>query len=299
MSSYYDILNVNKTASQEEIKKAYRVLSLKWHPDRNQGSDESNRKSQEINKAYEVLSDSQKRHMYDRFGTDNDNELQQQQNNPFHGIRIFHNGGGGGGQGQSPFDIFNFLQQQMNQQHQQHIYPIVINLEITLEQAYNGCQLPIEVERQLISHKKSEQETIYVQIPQGIDTGEIILLQGKGHCMEEEDRKGDVKIVISVKPAELIRQGMDLIYNKTVTLKEALLGFSFDFRHINGKSYSLHNRPTTDVTQSIVTPGFKRNIPNLGMIRANSVGQLWIVFDVQFPTQLTNDMRELLKTALP
>jgi len=92
---------------------------------------------------------------------------------------------------------------------------------------------------------------------------------------------------------------MDLIYNKTVTLKEALLGFSFDFRHINGKSYSLHNRPTTDVTQSIVTPGFKRNIPNLGMIRANSVGQLWIVFDVQFPTQLTNDMRELLKTALP
>ena len=92
--SYYDILQVSKGASEEQIKRAYRKLALKYHPDKNQGNEEANKKFAEISNAYEVLSDSEKRNIYDRYGEEG---LKQ------HAA----NGGRGGGMGMNIQDIFS------------------------------------------------------------------------------------------------------------------------------------------------------------------------------------------------
>lgn len=91
--SYYDILQVPKGASDDQIKRAYRKLALKYHPDKNQGNEEANKKFAEINNAYEVLSDSEKRGIYDRYGEE--------------GLRQHAANGGGGGGGMNIQDIFS------------------------------------------------------------------------------------------------------------------------------------------------------------------------------------------------
>jgi DnaJ family protein B protein 11 len=91
--SYYDILQVSKGASDEQIKRAYRKLALKYHPDKNQGNEEANKKFAEINNAYEVLSDSEKRSIYDRYGED--------------GLKQHAASGGRGGGGMNIQDIFS------------------------------------------------------------------------------------------------------------------------------------------------------------------------------------------------
>jgi DnaJ-class molecular chaperone len=85
---------------------------------------------------------------------------------------------------------------------------------------------------------------------------------------------------------------LDLIYKKTITLKEALLGFTFDLQHINGQFFNFNN------VNQIIRPGFKKKLPNLGMIRENNTGSLWIEFDVLFPESLTENQFAVLKETL-
>lgn len=325
---FYDILGVSPTATQDEIKKAYRVLSLKHHPDKNQNDPNAQSKFQEVGEAYETLSDSSKRQQYDGqneghhvnvndmfqelfgkhgftpmpFRTANMSPEHQQSN-----IHIFHSGNGirinqgfrmNGDSGGNPFQAFfsGGFQQQLPPQ-------IQMELHITLEQAFCGCSVPIEIERTHYynDRQSKEKETIYVPIPQGIDTNEIITIAEKGNTFEERI-KGEIKITILVSNTTeyFKRSGMDLIYKKIITLKESLLGFSFSFPHLNGKLYTLNN---LDGTGSIVKPNMRKSIPNLGMIRKTAVGEtntgnLWIEFDIIFPETLTEEQRKSIETIL-
>ena len=282
----YETLGVAKGASDEEIKRAYRVLSLKYHPDRN-SSEEASTKIRDINNAYDVLSDPQKRQQHDRgnsrgipgrppppfpfpFATeieiDNPNEIFQM---------LF--GGmpppGGGG--------FHFFQQKPP--------PLSYTLTISLHQTYTGCVVPVEIDRWCMhGHiKVQELETIYVTIPPGTDEGEIFTVEDKGNILHDKC-KGNVKLTIQVenKNALFHRQGMDLLYRKTLTLKEALCGFSMEVPHINGKILSLNNTQAT-AKHTIVQPNYRKTIPGLGMCRDNNVGNLIIEFSIDMPDSLT------------
>jgi DnaJ-class molecular chaperone len=170
---------------------------------------------------------------------------------------------------------------------------IQMTTTLTLEQAFQGCSIPIVIERTVVSgeERTKETETIYVPIPQGIDHNETIILENKGHHIN--DVKGDVRLTIQLENnSAFLRNGLDLIVKQNISLKEALLGFSFDIHHPNGKTFTFTN------TTQIIHPNFKKKIPELGMIRENMQGSLWIDFNVVFPETLTEEQMATLKTIL-
>jgi len=300
--THYDTLGVDRNASQDEIKKAYRTMSLKWHPDRNP-SEEAHTKFQEINLANEILSDEQKRQEYN-------NELDGIPNMPQHEIHMDGNmadfinmmfgGGGMGGPGGPGIHIFHggpggipHFFQQFNKPP-----PIIRALELTLEQAYTGCTVCINIDRWIIRDnvRVTETEPIYIQVQQGIDNDEVIIIRDAGNKVNEELR-GDVKFIVKMtNTTQYIRQGMDLLYKKTVSLKEALTGFTMEITHISGKPITINNNAAP--SRAIVHPGFKYTVPGLGMMRNGNSGNLIIEFDVKFPKSLTDEQINKLSELL-
>lgn len=312
MANYYDALGVSQSASEDEIKKAYRKLSLKYHPDRN-SEPEAKHKFQEINQAYEVLGDGEAKKRYDRqlqFGGGGGggdggeefvdmNDLNNILNMMFAGgmpgggggifgrmnamPHGFHHGGGGGFA--QNIRIFHNGQQVFT-----HMMgkpdPIIKQITISLEQSYTGCNIPVEIERTCIDHnagsQQIEKETIYVNLLPGIDDNEQLTIADKGNRVN--DQCGDVKLVVKVvNNTRFIRNGLDLIYNKTLTLKESLCGFTFEMVHLNGKKLCINNINNS----TVIKPNFVKVIQSMGMNRENSTGNMIIQFEVVFPETLT------------
>ena len=320
MKNYYEILGVGQDASETEIKKAFRTLSLKLHPDRNPDP-EATTQFQYINEAYENLSDSEKRKQHDhelKYGEGNINPFQGMDefndiNNIFNmmfggggfggihkmhsmgemngihgmpGVRIFHNGPGGF---HAEFSTsFNSRPQPPS--------PINKVVEITLEQCFQGVSLPVEIEKWTIINnmKINEIETVIINMPPGIDENDTLVIKGKGNVIND-DLKGDLHIKVKINNNSIFkRQGLDLFLQKNLSLKEALCGFSFDIPHFNGKLLCLNNmnNPT------VIKPDYKRVVPNLGMTRENATGNLIIEFIVEFPENLSTEQISALKEIL-
>jgi len=305
MSNYYDILGVSKTSSFDEIKKAYRKLSLKYHPDKTGGEDS---KFKEINEAYSVLSDQSQREMYDiKLSGGGGPSIQGGHNgmqfNPNDIMNMFFGGVNGSPGMQIPhffqggnFQVFrNGVPVNMN--GLQKPIAIIKSLEITLDEAFLGCKKPIEIERwvqeQSDNIKRIEKETIYVTVPRGIDENELIVLRDIGNVLSETN-KGDVKIHIKIiNNTNLIREGLNLVYNKTLTFKESLCGFVFDLPYLNNKLFKINNNNGV-----IIQNGYRKVIPGLGMIREEHTGNLIIHFNVVYPEKLTDEQIEKLKEIL-
>lgn len=329
--NHYEVLGVSNTATDAEIKKSYRTLSLKYHPDRNSTS-EAEQKIREINDAYEVLSDSTKRRQYDmeqKMGGGMGGGMGGMGGFPgmfgFPGMPPgmgVHMSGMGGmpfvhmqsmdGQGGDINEILHMLfsggmpggmpgggpeihmfqggmpqgmRQPMFRQRLEKPAPTSVTLSISMEQAYHGCTLPIEVERWVMigDTKIQEEETLYIVIPPGVDDSEILVIADKGNVLTN-DFKGDIKVTIRLENTTIFRRnGLDLICKKQVSLKEALCGFAFEIVHINGKTLSLNNKTNT----TIIKPNYKKVVNGLGMVRDNARGHLIIEFDVEFPDSLT------------
>lgn len=303
MQSFYEILGVKNDASETEIKKAYRALSLKYHPDRNP-SEEAKKLFPKINEAYEILSDPSKRKQHDMElngtagifvdGNGNMDDINQIFNMMFGhgmpgqgipgfpGIHIFH--------GANPHHFHNVFQSM------QKPSPIVKNVKIDIEAAYHGCSIPIEIERWVMHGdiRITENETIYIPIHAGIDDNEIILIKDKGNSVND-NIKGDVKIIIQIENNSVFRRhGLDLVYTHKLSLKDALCGFSFDIKHLNGQNLTLSNI----TNRSVIPPNSKKAIPNLGMIRENMTGALVIEFEILFPSSITQEQCDKLSEIL-
>lgn len=329
MPSHYEILGVSQDASDQEIKKSYRKLSLQYHPDRNPDP-EATEKYKLINEAYEVLSDQQKREQYNmelKFGpgmnmggggpmgggdmNDFFNMMfggmggmggmggfpgmpggmpggfaSMHTNDGFPGIRIFHSGGGG-----FPGGGMEHMFQQMNKPP-----PIIKNIIITLDQAYTGGNIQVTIEKQVMQNMErvNEVEILNVQIPQGIDENEVMVLRDQGHVMNNGIR-GDIKITFQINNTTVFkRHGLDLIYHKTLSLKESLCGFSFEILHLNGKTLNMNNL----TNNAVIKPNYKKIVPGLGMMKNDQTGNLVIEMSVVFPDTLSNEQIELLRNIL-
>ena len=271
----YEILGVNKDASNEEIKKAYRRLSLQHHPDRNGGSEASKLKFQEITGAYEKI---------------NENKSKPDKIPGFMGNNAFDLN-----------EMFKFFQQGDFQQghfaqQMGKPIPIIKTIVITLEQAYNGCSIPVEIERWILENgiKKQETETLYVQIPKGSDSNEIMIYRNKGNMLAPGN-VGDVKVIIKLQNHDIYqRHGLDLIYVKNITLKEALCGLTFELKHLSGKSFKINNAKGT----SIISPGYQKVVQGLGLTRGEHIGSLVIRFNIIFPQKLSDNSISLIEKAL-
>jgi len=300
MSSFYEVLGISKDATDTDIKKAYRSLSFKYHPDRNP-SEEATSKIQKINEAYETLSDANLRKQYDaKEGGGHDigfgggepfADINNIFNMMFNGMSGMHTM-----QGNPHINIFRNGRPGHFQFSNIRIQPIIKQAEITLEQSYNGCVYTFEVERTIINNDEqvNEVETMYINLPCGISNGETIILPEGGNIVNS--RKGPLHIQISVVKHEIFtRNGHDLVYSKTITLKESLCGFSVEINHVSGKHFSINN--ITNPT--VIYPQYKKVVPGLGMKRDNNIGNLIIIFDVKFPETLSKEQTDILKTVLP
>ena len=284
----YKILGIDHNATQEQIKSAYRKLSMIYHPDRNRNNPEATAKIQKINSTYEILGDEGRRKLYD---------MKNLRGNMFDERNTV-----------DQHDIFNFLNGSVGMrgaQNMRHMYfkrntiqkpvSIVKTIEIDIEKAYTGCTLPVEIKRMIVEGniQREEMETLYVPIPEGIDDNEIILLKERGNIIDESN-KGDIKIFIKIKNnTEFTRNGLDLTFHKTISLKEALCGFSFDLKYIDERTFKINNG-----NGNVISANYKKMIPSMGMQREDHTGNLIINFNVTFPERLTEEQVKIIEDIL-
>ena len=316
--NFYKVLGVDEIASKEEIKKSYRTLQMKYHPDKNNNSQDAINMTQKLNEAYETLGGDEKREEYDmtrnnpfaKGGSNMEMPMDDIINMMFGGMGMggfpgMQMGGFPGMQmrgmpgmhsmgGLPPGTKIHFFQggNPMNFQQMQKPTAILKNIVIKLSQVLTGVNIPLEIERWIMEQgmKVFETETIYVTIPKGIDDGELILLKDKGNVLNETC-KGDIKIFVKIENDSIFKRvGLDLVLEKSINLKDALCGFSFEITYINGKSYTLNNN-----SGNIIPHGFRKIIPNMGLERENHKGNMVIEFNVQFPEKLSESVIASLK----
>jgi DnaJ-class molecular chaperone len=287
---FYSILGVSKSATKADIKSAYRKLALKWHPDKNKTSEAAD-KFKEINNAYEVLSDDDKRKNYDQLGHENYSKYGSRANGAGAG---WPGGAGGGhqsgpftwtytsqgGQGGNPFEGFDFNGQGFSdpfdifesffgggfgrQQQRRNIYQI----QISFEDAAHGIEKNVSIEGQ---SKK-------IKIPAGIADNTRI-------------RFSDFDILVSVQESKLYhREGQDLYVKKEILFTKAILGDTIDIPTLDGKKVKIKVKPGTQ-------HGSMVRLQNKGLPYPNRSkhGDLYVVFDVTMPKKLSRKQKEALE----
>lgn len=320
----YERLSLSSDATAPEIKKAYHRLSLKYHPDRNQNSEESTKIFQGIGEAYETLGDATKKRQYDlsqSLGMEH-GSMPQFENMEELFSKLFGMGGMGGGMssmggmggdmggfpgmpsgfppgfppgGKMKFSMFhNGVPVNMNMGNTKPT-AITKRIQIDIDLVLIGGKVPVEYDRWVLENgvKRNETTKIYVDIIQGIDNNETIVVKDVGNIIHD-NCIGDLKVIIEVQnDSGYIRNGLDLIFDKTISLKDALCGFSFELKYMNGKSYTITNQEG-----SIVVPEYTKLLPNMGLQRGDVRGHLMIRFHIEFPKSLEVDTIQKLKDLL-
>ena len=273
MTDYYKSLGVDRSASQDDIKRAYRGLASKHHPDK--GGDTV--KFQEIQAAYATLSDPQKKEEYD-------NPRPQ-----------FH--GGGGGMPQGFEDIFSQMfggggspfGDMFGQRRQQPVRNRTLNLQtqITLEEAFHGKELIATI--QLPSGRD---QVLEVKIPAGVSDGVTLRLAGMGDDSVSNAPRGDIHLSVHVIPHSAYqRQGDDLIRKLNVNCLDAILGKTMQFDTIDGRTLEVNIQPGTQHGQTLAVAGY--GMPN--MSNSFMKGRLLLQINITVPTNLTATQKELVK----
>ncbi|KAL5783203.1 hypothetical protein ACOSP7_008232 [Xanthoceras sorbifolium] len=331
---YYNVLKVNKDATEDDLKKSYRRLAMKWHPDKNPSSKkEAEAKFKQISEAYEVLSDPQKRVVYDQYGEEglkdmpppssggfpfgNGSSCNSNGFNPrnaedifaeFFGSSPFGFGSSGPGRstrfqsdGGSMFGGFssseNIFRSYSEGNHTRKPPPVESKLPCSLEELYTGSTRKMKISRTVIDvngRQAPESEILTIDVKPGWKKGTKITFPDKGN-EQPNQLPADLVFVIDEKPHDIYkRDSNDLIINHRVSLAEALGGTTVNLTTLDGRDLSI---PVTD----IVSPGYELVVDREGMPIAREPGNrgdLRIKFEVKFPTRLTPEQRAGLKRAL-
>lgn len=283
---YYSILELDETATYEMIKKSFRKLSLKYHPDCNKNSD-TTEKYKEIVEAYEQLCKLHEKKNNQTFNKNPNLNPNSSFNQP-HFTNDINN-------------IFKFFSTYSTHNIKQNInilnkpIPIIHNIDITMQQSYTGCLLPVNVERWVIvdNNKITEKELLYINIPRGVDNNEIIIIKNKGNVINENNI-GDIKIIINITNDSIYkRDGLNLFYNHSISLKDALCGFRFSLNTLGGDNLNFENP-----SSNIITPNKTIKVKNKGIQRDDHQGDLIIRFNIVFPDNLSDDKIKILKEIL-
>lgn len=229
---YYEILGVSKNASDDEIKKAFRKLALKYHPDKNPGNKEAEAKFKEVSEAHEVLSDKQKRARYDQFGHAGVNGATGgnpfANGNPFGDGNFNFNGQSfnfdfGGGFDDILGSLFGFGAR-ARQPRRGRDYQTSVTLDF--EEAIFGTTKTVNVNG----------KNLPIKIPAGIDDGVSIRIRGEGGEAPEGGQKGDLYIQVRVKPHKhLTREGAIILSEETISMVDAALGCEIEVETVDGK----------------------------------------------------------------
>lgn len=304
---FYNILGVSKSATTNEVKKAYRKLATKLHPDKNKNDPNASEKFQDLGAAYEVLSDADKRKMYDRCGEECLKKDGMMDNSDpfasFFGDFGFHFGGG--------------------EQHGNHDIPrganVVMDLMVSLEELYTGNFVEITRNKPVLKPAKgtrkcncrqemvtrnlgpgrfqmiqqtvcdecpnvmlvNEERLLEIEVEAGMLDGQEIKFAAEGEP-HLDGEPGDLILRVKTMPHEQFeRRGDDLYTNVTISLQDALTGFEMEIRHLDGHKVAISR-------EKVTWPGARIRKKGEGMVNYennNLHGTLYITFDVEFPKQ--------------
>lgn len=300
---YYKILGVDKNATQEEIKRAYRKLAMKYHPDRNPGDKSAEEKFKEITEANEVLSDPEKRKKYDTLGANWKNYEHAGQG--FDDFFSQFGGAQGGGGRTYTFsgdlgDLFGnlggfsdffesffgsrgrkqsgFTSQDYSQQSAAGI-DLEADLNITLEEAFNGGERIINIDGKKVK----------IKINPGTKDGQKLRLRGLGRARKQNGQRGDLYLNIHIlqHPFYEIKDS-DLYYNLDIDLYTAVLGGKEYIRTLDGKTISINIPEGTD-------SGSILRLKNLGMQKDSGRGDLFVRINVTVPKNLSEEEKQLFR----
>jgi curved DNA-binding protein len=298
-ADYYKTLGIARNASQAEIQKAYRELARKHHPDMNPDTPGAVKKFQEIQAAFDVLNNPEKREMYDRYGSSFETMGQGAPQSPnwgtgpggnvnmedidfgqFFGERF---GEGGGGFG----DIFSHIRKSAGRGgagSKRRGSDVASEVTIPFATAISGGEIQLSLHRQT-----GEPETIVVKIPPGIDDGKKMRLRGKGEPATGRGAAGDLMLTIHVAPHPFFsRKGNDLHVRLPVTLGEAVAGASVDVPTSTG-TVSIHIPPGT-------SSGKRLRIKGHGVAPKNGAkGDLLAEVLIVLPANLAEADREAIQ----
>lgn len=273
---YYEILGVGKNAAPEEIKKAYRKLAIRFHPDKNPNNREAEEKFKKISEAYAVLSDPKKRSQYDRFGSEAFSQRFSQQDifRNFDLNRVFEEMGFGrpgrrfsaGAQRQPEAfgDIFSELFRGAGGQARTAAFrgsDLEYVLPVSLEEAYEGAEKTVALSRGF------GREEIRVKIPAGVGAGQKLRVAGKGQSVQDGN-PGDLIIRIDLQPHELFsREDDDVYIQKTISFSQAVFGDVIDVPTLGGETKHVRISAGTQGNTKIRMKGYgfpRRDKPGRG-----------------------------------
>lgn len=314
MESYYAILGVSENSSPDEIKKKFRQIQLQLDSNRDSPMGLKNNYDN-ICAAFNILSNETLKEQYDKtisrdLVIKDDIVIEHPMNSKavdmfsVIGEQLLNN------VMKNITNVETQIVQPMNPPMNQpvnnitpikediSIPPIVHDFNVTYYQAYKGCVLPIEIERKVYPHQLgssfiTENETIYINIPKGIDNNEILFFPEKGTIVGKQ--QGELKVIIKLTPHNTYkREGLDLVYVKQLTLKEALCGTVFYVEHFNNKSFKISTHG------HVVNPLHQQSIPELGFQRmdCSPIGDLVVKFDIIFPETLSDECVEKISEIL-
>jgi curved DNA-binding protein len=291
---YYEILEVKKTATQEELKKAYRELALRYHPDRVAADKKKDAENtfKEISEAYAVLSDPQKRSLYDQYGHSGVDQKFRQEDifrgtdfrSVFEGLGDINVGGGFFESlfGDLGFDLFGTRGRRQrgsaSNGSPRHGRDVEFTVSVTLEEAYRGTEKTIQLQR------NGSVRSLTVRIPPGVDTGSKLRIKGEG-----EDG-GDLYAVIEVSSHRTFqRNGADLQVEMSVSLPKAILGTEIRVPTMDG-----------EVTMKVPagTQGgsiFRLRGKGMPHLKGKGMGDELVRVTVEIPRRLTDRQRQLIE----
>lgn len=343
-ADFYETLGVTRSATDKDLKSAFRRLAMKFHPDKNPDDADAERRFKEVNEAYETLKDPQKRAAYDQFG-----------HAAFEGGGGFNGGFGGGGGFSDIFeDIFGEMmgggRQRRSSGGRERGGDLRYNMEISLEEAFTGKTAQIRVPTSIqcdectgsgakpgsspttcstcggsgrvrasqgffsvertcpTCHGRgetitdpckkcsgqgrvTEERSLSVNIPAGIEDGTRIRLAGEGEAGLRSGPAGDLYIFLSVKPHQFFqRDGADLYCNVPVSMTTAALGGQFDVVTLDGAKTRVKVPEGTQTGRQ-----FRLKSKGMPVLRSSQMGDLYIQISIETPQKLTRRQRELLE----
>lgn len=291
MSDYYSLLGIDRSASEDQIKKAYRKMAMKYHPDHNKDSPQAEEQFKKIAEAYAVLSDKKKKQQYDQFGAEGFKQKFSQEDifrgfDPNDLFSAFGAQFGGGDPFQSIHEMFSGGGRSFESGGRPQKVKgedLESRLSVTFEEAALGAEKRITIQ------KNRKQEVTSIKIPAGMSNGRKLRLKGKGNPSQFGGPPGDlyIKILVESHP-HFRREGNDIAVDREISLTDALLGTTAEVPTLTGPK----NLKIPAGTQSHT----KLRLKGLGVPNASGTrkGDQMVRILVKIPKNLTDEQRELV-----